>query len=153
MDKEYLFVIIDKNDNKIKTITTNIIWAYDIAKQCSNPKLEVWFNCEFVAECGVNEDVTLETIVKLMAEYNKQEYSNYIKIYAFNEAPKEYQDLSENGGDEDWIAIISNAFYEERNGYISFLEEGTGFGVCKVQKIKQGANIILIGCHEERNDN
>jgi len=145
MDKEYLFVIIDKNGNKIKTITTNIIWAYDIAKQCCNARLEIWFNCEYVTECGINEDVTLETIVKLMAEYNKQEYSNYIKIYTFNKAPKEYQELSENGSNEEWIAIVNNIFYKEHNEYISFLEEGTGFGVYKVQKIKQGADIILIG--------
>jgi len=31
---------------------------------------------------------------------------NYIKIWRFEDAPKEYQDLSEHGGDEDYIAYI-----------------------------------------------
>jgi hypothetical protein len=34
--------------------------------------------------------------------------NNYVKIWAFCDAPKHYQELSEHGGDEDWIVHCPN---------------------------------------------
>lgn len=31
---------------------------------------------------------------------------NEVHLWLFEEAPQEYQDLSENGGDEDWVMFV-----------------------------------------------
>ena len=67
-----------------------------------------------------------------------------IIIWKFEDAPKVYQDHSQNGGDEDWIAFIPKHLKGE---YIEFLEEGTSFGCCCVEEYDVDGGIILIGCH------
>lgn len=32
-----------------------------------------------------------------------------ILVWAFDDAPEEYQDLSPHGGDEDWVVFVPNA--------------------------------------------
>ena len=51
--------------------------------------------------------------------------NNYIKVYAFEDAPKELQYLSTNGGDEDWLAIVPPNFFEpdvQTNPYPFWIE-------------------------------
>ena len=36
-----------------------------------------------------------------------------ITIYRFEDAPKELQNLSQNGGDEDWLAIVPKHLKKE----------------------------------------
>ncbi len=68
-----------------------------------------------------------------------------ILIWKFKDAPKQYQDMSENGGDEDYIALIPPNYEHE---YFSFLEEGASFGCCGVDEIKlQNGYTLLIGSH------
>lgn len=69
-----------------------------------------------------------------------------IVIWQFEDAPKQYQSLSQNGGDEDWIAFLPESFLRERM-VPAFLEEGSSFGCYKVEKHKVKGGIILIGCH------
>ena len=67
-----------------------------------------------------------------------------IIIWKFRDAPKEFQELSENGGDEDWIAFVPDAF---KGKYIGFLEEGSAFGCCTVEEHDVDGGRIYIGCH------
>ena len=55
-----------------------------------------------------------------------------IQIWSFYDAPEELQSLSDNGGDEDWVAIIPEHLKDE---WIGWLEEGTSFGCCRVQEL------------------
>ncbi len=68
-----------------------------------------------------------------------------IKVWKFDEAPKKYQALSTNGGDEDWIALVPKSMSEE---WIGWLEKGTSFGcpASEEHKLKNG-DVIRIGCH------
>jgi len=72
-------------------------------------------------------------------------YTADIFIWDFDNAPKEFQELSENGGDEDWVALLTRDFYE--NHHINFLQSGTSFGCSSVDEYPLGEFIILIGCH------
>jgi len=56
---------------------------------------------------------------------------NHIRIWKFDDAPEELQALSQNGGDEDWIALIPPKLANE---WIPFLEQGTSFGCCSVRE-------------------
>jgi hypothetical protein len=75
-----------------------------------------------------------------------------IKIWRFEDAPKEYQKLSTNGGDEDWLALMPNKF----NGgdipiFLQEWQEGMAFGYCNVDeykiKIKNKIYKVIIGSH------
>jgi hypothetical protein len=69
-----------------------------------------------------------------------------IRIHIFEDAPTDLQDLSFNGGDEDYIAEVPPNF----TMIPSFLDEGSPFGCSSVEKhhhpYKKGW-IVLIGCH------
>jgi len=67
-----------------------------------------------------------------------------IKIWKFEDAPMEYQKLSTNGGDEDWIAFIPKELAGE---YIGFLEVGNEFAVCNKEEYRVDGGIIIIGSH------
>ena len=67
-----------------------------------------------------------------------------IIIWKFNDAPKYFRDLSENGGDEDWVAFVPDALKDE---YIGFLDEGSSFGCCTVEEHDVDGGRIYIGCH------
>jgi hypothetical protein len=67
-----------------------------------------------------------------------------IKIWKFYEAPKEWQDLSPHGGDEDWVAEIPKSY-----GSLLplWMEEGTPFGCCSVSVHDLPEVTIAIGAH------
>ncbi len=70
-----------------------------------------------------------------------------IQIWRFEDAPKELQALSTNGGDEDWLAIVPDYLEGE---YISWLEEGSPYGCCCVNEYNHptlSGYKIKIGCH------
>lgn len=70
-----------------------------------------------------------------------------IFMWKFSNAPQELQDLSINGGDEDWLVILDKEMYER--DYIGFLEEGLSpsIGCCCVDEFAIGKYIMLIGSH------
>lgn len=53
---------------------------------------------------------------------------NHIRVWKFHEAPEELQQLSTNGGDEDWLALIPPSL---AGTYISWIATA-GFGACDV---------------------
>lgn len=65
-----------------------------------------------------------------------------IQIWPFDEAPPELQALSQNGGDEDWLATLPLSMMVP-----FFLEEGSRFGCCSVEVHEHLGRRILIGCH------
>ena len=67
-----------------------------------------------------------------------------IKVWQFDDAPKEYRDLSTHGGDEDWIAFIPECMKDD---YIGWTEEGHSFGCCSVSEHKVNGGVIRIGSH------
>lgn len=67
-----------------------------------------------------------------------------IHVWAFEYAPKKYQDLSPHGGDEDWLAFVPEE-YGDRD--IRWLESGTPFGYCDVSRHKVEGGTIYIGAH------
>jgi hypothetical protein len=72
--------------------------------------------------------------------------SEPIKVWRFNEAPAEYRELSCNGGDEDWVALVPAGFtYPE---HVIWLEPGSAFGCCDVERhAMPDGSFVYIGCH------
>ena len=72
----------------------------------------------------------------------------YIKIWPFYDAPKKYRELSNNGGDEDWLALVPAHISDEwcsEYGRPIWLDV-PAFGCCCVDdRIKDG--VVYIGCH------
>jgi len=54
---------------------------------------------------------------------------HHIRVWRFADAPKELKDLSRNGGDEDWLALLPPKF---KNDWIGWMDTGTPFGCCNV---------------------
>jgi hypothetical protein len=67
-----------------------------------------------------------------------------VQVWAWDDAPEEYRELSGHGGDEDWVALIPEHLYEDRY-QIPWLE---ALGVCDVEfhPIPTG-EAIAIGAH------
>lgn len=68
-----------------------------------------------------------------------------IKVWRFDDAPQELQDLSDHGGDEDWLALIPPHLTEH---WFGWMESGTPFGVCRVSEhpLPDGS-LVRIGAH------
>ena len=64
-----------------------------------------------------------------------------IKVWAFYDAPEEYQKLSTNGGDEDWVALVPKGM--DRPDWVG----SEAFGCCDVAAYPIEGGTIHIGCH------
>ena len=72
---------------------------------------------------------------------------NHIRVWRFYDAPDELKQLSTNGGDEDWVALIPPKFADD---YISWMEPGGPFGCCDVNEYTHPElpeYVVRIGCH------
>jgi hypothetical protein len=66
-----------------------------------------------------------------------------ILVWRFEDAPSEYSDLSENGGDEDWVAFVPESFDDVWIGWIDYCN---GFGnVLETHTVNGGK--VYIGSH------
>lgn len=73
---------------------------------------------------------------------------SHIKIWKFEDAPIEYQKLSDNGGDEDWLAYIPKSFLGEFFDAPPNFIVGEAFGRCSTNYYAlENKDIIAIGCH------
>lgn len=69
----------------------------------------------------------------------------FIKVWKFEDAPKELQGLSTHGGDEDWVALIPPKLAGE---WIGWMESGSSFGCCSVSEYKlPDGSMVRIGAH------
>jgi len=69
-----------------------------------------------------------------------------IKVWRFEDAPAEYQALSTNGGDEDWVVFVPDGFAEV---HIPFLVEGGSGSIgcwCIEEHAVKGGK-VCIGSH------
>lgn len=67
-----------------------------------------------------------------------------IRVWRFADAPEKYRKLSEDGGDEDWLAVVPKALSEVP----PWMGEGTSFGCCSVSERKlPNGDILVIGAH------
>jgi hypothetical protein len=66
------------------------------------------------------------------------------QIWHYRDAPNDWPALSENGGDEDWIAFVPSGF---PYGEPLFVGEGSTFGCCTVERHEVEGGVVLIGCH------
>jgi len=72
-----------------------------------------------------------------------------IKVWQFYDAPKRYQKVASQGGDEDWLAFVPYGFTgvkDKHEPYIPWLEVG-GFGCCNVQWIEVKKGWLVVGTH------
>lgn len=76
--------------------------------------------------------------------YLAQDGKPFIRVWRFEDAPPEFQALSTNGGDEDWVALVPKELAEK---YIHWLE-CPAFGCCDVSDypLESGA-VVRIGSH------
>ena len=75
-----------------------------------------------------------------------QNESTPILVWRFEDAPKALRELSNNGGDEDWVALVP-VFLADADTYIGWIE-GSGFGCCDVEQHKlEDGSIVYIGAH------
>jgi len=69
-----------------------------------------------------------------------------IKIWRFDSAPEKYKNYFDSS-DADWLAFIPSEVLKEEGDYIPFLEEGTSFGCCCVEKKKVKDGEVWLGYH------
>lgn len=68
-----------------------------------------------------------------------------IHVWKFSEAPKQFRELSDHGGDEDWVALVPKELVDL---YIPWMQEGSPFGCCSVSEHKlEGGCVVRIGAH------
>lgn len=77
-----------------------------------------------------------------------------IQVWEFYDAPEHLRALSDNGGDEDWLALVPLEFGErpgdtnsEGIPYIGWLQDGGSFGCCNVTKVRTAEGFVFIGAH------
>jgi len=88
---------------------------------------------------------SLATILRLAADALDETPSvEHIKVWPFRDAPRGLKALSENGGDEDWLAFVPDQI--DRDYWIPWLEV-PGFGICRVHKYPAAGGVVYIGCH------
>ena len=68
-----------------------------------------------------------------------------LTLWRFDDAPEAYRELSEHGGDEDWLALIPAHMAEE---WFPWMETGSWMGCSSVSEhpLPDGS-IIRIGAH------
>ena len=72
-----------------------------------------------------------------------------IRVWRWDQAPQCLKDLSQHGGDEDWVALIPPS--HGRESWIPWAESGTRFGYCHVSTqyvlIDGSEHELRIGSH------
>ena len=69
-----------------------------------------------------------------------------IRVWRFSDAPEDMRELSENGGDEDWLAHVPASMSGD---YIAWLDSGIGgFGMGDVSEYwRPDGSVVFIGSH------
>jgi hypothetical protein len=66
-------------------------------------------------------------------------------VWAFYDAPDDYQTLSRHGGDEDWLTYIPPHLANEEPDW---MREGSTFGCCSVsRRVIPNGGVIAVGAH------
>jgi hypothetical protein len=66
-----------------------------------------------------------------------------ITVWRFEDAPADFRDMSQHGGDEDWLAYVPEGIEQP-----SWMYSGTPFGCFDVSEHKCiGGGTVYIGAH------
>lgn len=84
-----------------------------------------------------------EVAIEDMLESHK---APVIHVWRFTDAPQVLQEMSDNGGDEDWVALVPKEMADADGGYIGWLESSS-FGCCCINEHEWGDYRVYIGCH------
>lgn len=70
-------------------------------------------------------------------------------MWVFRDAPKQYRDLSDNGGDEDYVALIPAGVDTGQSALFNFLSDsGSWFGCCCIDEhTLENGDTVYIGSH------
>lgn len=94
----------------------------------------------------MNTPLTLEQLK--LAVPGISEDDTVIRTWSFYDAPEALRDLSDHGGDEDWVTLVSPRTWKDLGAYISWAQEGTPYGCFRVQQIDLPLGYTcLIGAH------
>jgi len=71
---------------------------------------------------------------------------NHIRVWRFQDAPEELKELSNHGGDEDWLALIPPKL---KDAYIPWIESGSfgGYHVSRQCHPELPEYVVVIGAH------
>jgi len=87
-----------------------------------------------------------ESLEATIVALDAVQQDDHVKVWQYCDAPPALQGLSQNGGDEDWLALVPTSILETASGYIPWLEV-SAFGCCHVCKYPIAGAIVYIGCH------
>jgi hypothetical protein len=76
--------------------------------------------------------------------HNAAPDTNAIVVWKFSDAPEMFRNLSEHGGDEDWLAFVPSPLAQD---WIGWMETGTPFGCCEVSRHPVSGGEVRIGAH------
>jgi hypothetical protein len=69
---------------------------------------------------------------------------NPIMLWRFSDAPKEFRDLSNHGGDEDWLLLVPPEYIEDD---LEWIYANAQFGCCDFSKHPVAGGAVYIGAH------
>lgn len=73
--------------------------------------------------------------------------NDFIKIWRFENAPKKYAALSENGGDEDWVCLIPATMARYQVPWIQHPSKYS-LGISDIEKHElPNGDVVYIGSH------
>jgi len=105
-----------------------------------------------VAACHHNDptiEILAQQVLDLLCNISHNEVvSNIpkpIKVWVFDQAPKNLQNISTNGGDEDWVVLVPASFAKETT-WISWIEGTDSCNEPKKYDLENG-DIVYIGSH------
>jgi len=74
--------------------------------------------------------------------------SKAIRVWEFHAAPKKYQNMSKNGGDEDWVVVVPAAIMPSIDAYEWIPNWIMHTDSClDPQEIRCKGEIVFIGSH------
>lgn len=85
-----------------------------------------------------------ELLIQAAGAIDAYSVDDCIKVWRFKDAPPELKALSDNGGDEDWLAVVPD---DIAGGYYVPWLEGPSFGCAHVLTYPIAGAIVFIGCH------
>lgn len=84
-------------------------------------------------------------MIDLEEPWEELDITHGLVVWRFEDAPQYLQDLSDHGGDEDWLALLSPTLKDE---WIPWMESGSSFGVCRVSRYElTDGSVVAIGAH------
>lgn len=71
---------------------------------------------------------------------------DFLQIWLFEEAPEKYRQLSENGGDEDWVLFCPDRLVEDLR-VMSLVDSSTFDKGCAPEEHDVDGGVVYIGTH------